>query len=228
MTPVFLCRRQATGREGTMDKSIPYFVAIGASGVEGLEDMSKVLQGLPPTIAAVVMIVLHQPMDKGSRLRELLARNSPLPVNIAEDDEVLRAGHCYIGEANAHLTLVGRNRALLVRGTHDELRGRTIDTLFKSLAFHAGRRVIGVVLSGDLDDGSRGLETIHHARGITMVLQPGNEPRGMQQNAIDYDGPISFIGTAPEIAETIVRIVADDAEGTRSPRSSEPTDETLH
>jgi chemotaxis response regulator CheB len=69
--------------------------------------------------------------------------------------------------------------------------------------------MIGVVLSGSLDDGSRGLAAIHKARGLTMVLDPGHKPRGMQQNAIDFDGPISFIGTAREIAATIDGVLAD-------------------
>ena len=43
-----------------------------------------------------------------------------------------------------------------------------------------------------------------------MVLDPGLKPRGMQQNAIDYDGPISFIGSAAEIAAVVRQITADD------------------
>jgi two-component system chemotaxis response regulator CheB len=200
-----------TRREAVMDKSIPFFVGIGASGAEGLEDIADLLKALSPKIAAVVMVVLHRRIfDTSSHLRDILARCSQLPVNIAEDDEILLPGHCYIGESNAHLTLVGRNRVNLIRGTADELHERTIDTLFGSLAFHAGRRVIGVVLSGAFDDGSRGLELIHHAWGITMVLEPGSKPRGMQQNAIDFDGPISFIGTSAEIAGKITSIVGED------------------
>jgi two-component system chemotaxis response regulator CheB len=66
-------------------------------------------------------------------------------------------------------------------------------------------RTIGVILSGSLDDGSRGLAAIHEARGPTMVLDPGTKPRGMQQDAIDFDGPINFVGTSKEIAKMIGR-----------------------
>ena len=88
-------------------------------------------------------------------------------------------------------------------GAGHRLRGRTIDVLFKSLATHAGTRATGIVLSGLLDDGSRGLAAIHAAGGFTVVLDPGGKSRGMQQNAIDYDGPISLVGTAEEIAAAI-------------------------
>ncbi len=66
---------------------------------------------------------------------------------------------------------------------------------------------------------------IHHARGITMVLEPGSKPRGMQQNAIDFDGPISFIGTAVEIAEMITSVVGEDVQDGGALRSNEPNGE---
>jgi chemotaxis response regulator CheB len=73
--------------------------------------------------------------------------------------------------------------------------GRTVDLLFKSVAAWAGTRIIGVVLSGSLDDGSRGLAAIHDAGGMTMVLTPARPPQqGMPENAISYDGPIDLIG----------------------------------
>jgi two-component system chemotaxis response regulator CheB len=98
---------------------------------------------------------------------------------------------------------VDTHLAHLVPGHGDRLRGQTVDVLFESLAKHAGTRATGIVLSGSLADGSHGLAAIHAAGGRTMVLDPGDKDRGMQQNAIDYDGPISLIGTAKEIADAI-------------------------
>ena len=188
----------------------PFFVAVGASGGDGLNDIKELLQTLPKPTLAVVMVVLHRPSDRVSALRDVLARACDMPIVVAEEAETFVPGTCYIGEPDAHLTLVSRNAASLVPGADHSHRNRTIDTLFISVARHAGPRMIGVVLSGSLDDGSRGLAAIHHARGLTMVLDPEHKPRGMQQNAIDFDGPISFIGTAKEIAVTIGGILADN------------------
>jgi two-component system chemotaxis response regulator CheB len=102
-------------------------------------------------------------------------------------------------------------------GSNHRLRGRTIDTLFNSLARHAGQRAIGVVLSGSLDDGSRGLAAIHDAGGLTMVLDLEEKPRGMQQNAIDFDAAISFIETAAEIAATIEGVLMNDGQAPEPP-----------
>lgn len=199
-----------------MDNPTPlYFVAIGASGIEGLDDIKALLRalGLP---AAVVMVVLHRPSDRPSALRGVLARSCDMPVLVAEEAERFEPGTCYIGEPDGHLTLLARNLAGIVPGAGHRLRNRTIDTLFISVARHAGPCTIGVVLSGSLDDGSRGLAAIHAARGLTMVLDPKNKQRGMQQNAIDYDGPISLIGTAEEIAATIGEVLAEHRHPLRS------------
>ncbi len=188
----------------------PYFLAIGASGSEGLKDIMDLLHALPQPVPAVTMVVLHRPTDKISKLRDVLARQCEMPVVISTEGQNFEPGTCYIGEPQEHLTLVAQNLAHLVPGIGNSLRNRTVDTLFNSLALHAGQRVIGVVLSGSLDDGSRGLAAIHQAKGLTMVLDPGHKQRGMQQNAIDYDGPISFIGTAIEMADVIGRVLSDD------------------
>ena len=186
---------------------MPSFIAIGASGPEGMTDIIDLLHALPKPVPAVVMVVLHRPSDKASQLREVLGRACGLPVIVAEEAEGLAHGVCYIGEPAGHLTLVDRHVAHLVPDTNHGLRNRTVDALFNSLADHAGPRTIGVVLSGSLDDGSRGLAAIHAAGGVTMVLDPGLKPRGMQQNAIDHDGPISFIGTTEQIADRIDRLI---------------------
>ena len=186
-----------------MIETLPRFIAIGASGSEGLDDIRRLLALMAKPVPAIVMVVLHRPSDKLSYLRDVLARGSGISIVVAAEAEHLEEGVCYIGEPDGHLTLVDTHIAHLVHGGRHALRGRTIDTLFESLAAHAGTRAIGVVLSGALDDGSRGLAAIHAAGGLTMVLEPGSKPRGMQQNAIEFDGPISSVGTAATIAAAI-------------------------
>src|SRR4051794_4287978 len=185
------------------------YVAIGASGGEGLDDIRALLQALPHPLAAVVMVVLHRLVDRISHLRSTLAATIPTAVIVARQGERLEAGCIYIGEPPHHLTLIGGGAAGLVHGPGNEHRNRTIDLLFRSLAARAGPAVIGVVLSGSLDDGSRGLAAIHDAGGVTMVLTPdGAGRRGMPENAIGYDGPIDMIGSPGAIAREITRRLA--------------------
>jgi two-component system, chemotaxis family, protein-glutamate methylesterase/glutaminase len=182
-----------------------FVVAIGASGPQGLQDIGRVLGGLPTGLRAVVMVVLHRPSDQVSHLRAILSRATKLPVLIASQDLRLQEGYCYIGEPDAHLELAAQSLGNMVAGQGNTHRNRTVDLLFKSVASYAGARFIGVVLSGSLDDGSRGLAVIHAAGGITMVLTPTNPvSRGMPENAIAYGQPIDVIGSPERIAAEIL------------------------
>ena len=182
----------------------PWIVAIGASGAEGLGDICALLSPLPATLSAIVMVVLHRPWDRPTRLQAILAQNSRLPVVIAAQGERFEAGTVYIGEPSEHLTLAAHSFGALIDDPCRHHGGRTIDLLFKSVAAQAGKRMIGVVLSGALDDGARGLAAIHDAGGLTMVLTPGRSPQqGMPENAISYDGPIDLIGDPQRIAKAI-------------------------
>jgi two-component system, chemotaxis family, protein-glutamate methylesterase/glutaminase len=190
-----------------MNDPAPFFVALGASGSEGLDDIIAVLRALVKPVPAVMMVVLHRPSDQISHLREILARACDLPVVIASEAEILKPGVCYVGEPDGHLTLMDKHLAHLVAGADHRLRNATIDALFDSLASHAADRAIGIVLSGALDDGARGLAAIDAAGGMSMVLEPGSKPRGMQQNAIDYGAPIGFVGIAEAIAAQVGQVL---------------------
>jgi two-component system, chemotaxis family, protein-glutamate methylesterase/glutaminase len=160
-------------------------------------------------LAAVAMVVLHRPADQISYLQEILGRAIPAAVIVAQNGLALEPGRIYLGEPGDHLTLLAGDVAGLIAGPRHEYRNRTVDLLFHSLAAHAGASAIGVVLSGCLDDGSRGLAAIHDARGTTMVVTPSrHRTSGMPENAIIYDGPIDVIGPSAVIASAITGLVA--------------------
>lgn len=186
----------------------PWFVAIGASGGAGLADIKSVLTALSFPLRAVVLIVLHRQWDKPTNLRAVLQRACSHPVLIASEGEGFEIGSVYIGEPAEHLTLISKNLGRIIDDPNRVYRNRTTDLLFQSVAEYGRGRLVGVVLSGSLDDGSRGLAAIHDAGGLTMVLVPeGSGSRGMPENAIAYDGPIDVIGTPLGIAAAIARAV---------------------
>jgi two-component system, chemotaxis family, protein-glutamate methylesterase/glutaminase len=185
----------------------PWVVAIGASGSQGLADIQELLGALPEALPAIVMVVLHRPWDRPTQLRRVLGHASALPVVVASQGERFQIGTVYIGEPSEHLTLAAESFGVLISDPDRQHGNRTVDLLFKSVAEYAGARMIGVVLSGSLDDGSRGLAAIHDAGGSTMVLTPPlASGRGMPENAIAYDGPINLISNSRQIADAI-RIV---------------------
>ncbi|MCJ2137269.1 chemotaxis protein CheB [Methylobacterium sp. J-026] len=167
------------------------------------------LAALPLSIRAVILVVLHRSWDKPSNLKPVLERACTLPVVIAEEDDKFEQGTVYIGEPAQHLTLAARSLGEIIHDPDRVHGNRTVDLLFRSVARHGQGRMIGIVLSGSLDDGSRGLAAIHEAGGLTMVLTPDPEPyRGMPRNAINYDGPVDVIGSPRVIAAAIIKSVA--------------------
>ncbi|WP_434677195.1 chemotaxis protein CheB [Pseudomonas sp. R1-18] len=190
-----------------------WIVAVGASGDAGLENICSLMSALPADLDAIVMIVLHRPWSEPSQLREVLSRRSAMPVVIASQGDRLAPGTAYIGEPSVHLTLLERRFAFLT-GDPDRLHGnRTVDLLFQSVADCGGSQTIGVVLSGSLDDGSRGLAAIHKAGGTTMVVRsPTKSTNSMPTNAIAYDGPVSVVGSEAELAFAITRHVTGSFE----------------
>lgn len=190
------------------EATAPWIVAIGASGDDGLRDIKALLRALGASPNAIVMVVLHRLFDRQSHLRHVLQAGTDMAVIVAGSLEKLRPGCCYIGEPAAHLTLMAASYGDITDDAARHHRNRTVDLLFKSVAAHAGPRAIGVVLSGALDDGSRGIEAIHHAGGLTMVLLRSEASAGMPENAIAYDGPIDCIGSMDRIAGAIVAAIA--------------------
>jgi two-component system chemotaxis response regulator CheB len=190
------------------NSSKPWYIAIGASGAQGLSDIRTLLSQLPVSLDAVVLVVLHRPWDKISHLKEILSRASQMPIVIAGDGERFERGVVYIGEPGDHLTLAQKSFGAIVEDPERQYGNRTIDLLFKSVARFGGERMIGVILSGSLDDGSRGLAEIHHAGGLSMVLIPvADSVPGMQENAIAYNGAIDTIGDSLYIANAIIDVV---------------------
>lgn len=185
-----------------------WIIAIGASGGSGLEDLCVLLSVLPSDLNAVVLIVLHRPWDQPSQLAGVLSRRSRIPVVIAGQGDVLVPGTAYIGEPSIHLTLLERTFALLTADRARLYGNRTIDLLFHLVADCGGHKTIGIVLSGALDDGSRGLAAIHHAGGQTMALRPSaTAVREMPENAIAFDGPVTVIANGAGLAAAILRLV---------------------
>jgi len=151
--------------------------------------------------------VLHRPPERASFLPQILARLTRMRVVVARQGQRLEHATCYLGEPNGHLTIgPGPTFDLLPDGFY---RAHNVDALFHSLAQHAGPRVIGVILSGMLKDGSLGLKAIKEGGGLAMAQSPDEALfKDMPRNAIEHDGLIDFVGPINELAEEICRQVA--------------------
>lgn len=145
-------------------------IVIGASA-GGVEALSKLVSMLPADLPAAVFIVLHIPAQSPSLLPEILSRQGPLPAKHPENGEKIRNGQIYIAPPDLHM-LVQQGHIHLSRGPKENRHRPAIDVLFRSAALAYGTRVIGVILTGSLDDGTAGMLAIKRRGGMTVVQNP--------------------------------------------------------
>jgi two-component system, chemotaxis family, protein-glutamate methylesterase/glutaminase len=173
-------------------------IVIGTSA-GGLKALSAVLSQLPADIGAAIFVVQHVAADKQSLLPKLLEDISDLPVTHPTDRTIFEKGHVYVAPPDHHLLLNADNVRVL-RGPQENRFRPSIDALFRSAARVHGSRVIGVVLTGYLDDGTVGLQAIKKRGGITVVQDPAEaEYPSMPRSAlryvkVDHSVPIAEIG----------------------------------
>jgi two-component system, chemotaxis family, protein-glutamate methylesterase/glutaminase len=181
--------------------------AVGASA-GGVEALKNFAQNLPPDLPYAVLVVLHMPFGAPSVLGQILARNAPLPTNAAVDGERLQPGTIRVSVPNRHLIVDGDRIALSESPTENGHRP-AINTLFRSVATAFGRRAVGILLSGVLDDGTLGLAAIRSHGGTTIAQSPTDAlfPT-MPLNAIEA-GVVDHESSATDLGRLLAELASD-------------------
>jgi two-component system, chemotaxis family, protein-glutamate methylesterase/glutaminase len=148
-------------------------VVIGASA-GGIDGLSRIVAKLAPDLPAAVFVVVHIAPHSPGYLAEILTRLGPLPAKNARNGERFTNGAIYVAPPDHHLLLQADRRMLVVRGPRENRTRPAVDPLFRSAALAFGPRVIGVVLSGGLDDGTAGLRGVKMCGGTTVVQDPAD------------------------------------------------------
>jgi two-component system chemotaxis response regulator CheB len=173
-------------------------IVIGASA-GGVEALRVVISRLPCDLPATVLVVLHIPEGGPSALPAILRRVGLLPARHPRDGEPLRHGEILVALPNHHLTVLDG----VVRVTHGPRENGhrpAIDPLFRTAARWYGPRVIGVILSGTLDDGAAGQMTVADEGGATVVqdpddaLYPGMPRSVLEHVTVDHVVPARELG----------------------------------
>jgi len=161
-------------------------IVVGAS-MGGVEALQRLTAGLPADIPAALFLVQHIGRC-ASQLPQLLTPHSPLPVVQAGQGGAISAGTIYVAPPDHHLILE-RGYTRLTRGPRENWARPAIDPLFRSAARVYGRSVIGVILTGLLNDGSAGLHAVRAAGGRAVVQDPADAiAADMPWNALRHAG----------------------------------------
>jgi len=145
-------------------------IVIGGSA-GGLEALTAVLSSLPSSFDASLFVVLHTSPQSGGNLPQIVERSCLLPVGFASDSERFEKGRVYVAPPDCHLTLADGETSV-TRGPRENGFRPAVDPLFRSAAKWYGSRVVGVILSGAMDDGTFGLVAVKEAGGTTIVQHP--------------------------------------------------------
>jgi len=184
-------------------------VVIGFSA-GGIEPLLQLVADLPSDLPAALFVVHHFPAHSISALPSILTRTADLPVRSARDREPVSPGHIYVGRPDRHLLLMpGLIR--LTRGPREHGNRPALDPLFRSAARSYGSRVIGVILSGTLDDGTVGLHAIKSAGGLAVVQDPGQAAYpGMPNSAVEHV-EVDHVVSAGEMGALLSRLTREPA-----------------
>lgn len=194
-------------------------VVIGASA-GGVAALRSIAAQLTSPLAAPILIVLHIGAQR-SELPALLNAAGATPAKHGEDGELIRAGRIYVAPPDRHMTIVDR-RLRLTRGPKENWARPAIDPLFRSAAEVFGPGAIGVVLTGNLNDGSAGLYAIKQRGGIAIAQNPDDaaHPDMPASAAIHVD--LDHCPTLAEIPGLLERLIT----GKESAVATDPANET--
>ncbi|QIZ69562.1 chemotaxis protein CheB [Oxynema aestuarii] len=194
-----------------------FVIGVGASA-GGLRAVEEFFDHMPAESGAAFVVVQHLSPDFKSLMKELLERRTRMIVKRVQDGMKVEPNIVYLITPRNNLVIEDGTLKLIEQNEFPRQQPNfPIDIFLDSLAKDRGDRAMGVVLSGTGSDGSRGLQSISEAGGLTFVQSPTTaEFDGMPQSAI-ATGIVDRVLPPQEIAQTIYEIITMKHSGTAQP-----------
>jgi two-component system, chemotaxis family, protein-glutamate methylesterase/glutaminase len=199
-------------------------VVIGASA-GGLQALQQILSAMPRDVEAALLVVLHTADHAGSMLPHILERRGNLPVSHPCDGEPIVRGRVYIAPPGFHM-IVEDGSLRVQQGPRENLHRPAIDPLFRSAAAAHGRRVIGVILTGMLDDGTSGLMVVSASGGEAIVQDPQSASfPSMPKSALSHV-PNAHVLPLERIAAFLSKLIREELPSETEPVKQAPLAQT--
>jgi two-component system, chemotaxis family, protein-glutamate methylesterase/glutaminase len=182
-------------------------IVIGGSA-GALRPLKKILASLPANLPAAVFVVIHIAPYAGNGILEHLCELTSMKSLVGRDGVRFGDGEIIFGPPDFHL-IVKPGHVRVARTPRENLWRPSVDVLFRSAAVAYGSHVIGVIVSGALDDGSAGLLAVKRCGGVAIVQSPSDaEVTSMPESAI-RNSPVDHVLDADSIAATLAQLSRD-------------------
>jgi two-component system chemotaxis response regulator CheB len=180
---------------------------IGAS-LSGIDALCELVSKLPKDFPAPIFIAQHVASHSPGMLPYLLAKAGPLPAIHPKSGASFEAGTIYVAPPDRHM-LLQKNYIRLSHGPHENLARPAVDPLFRSAAVNYGAAVVGVVLTGQLNDGTSGLIAVKDRGGFTIVQEPKEATASSMPLSAIRHMKVDRVCTLDEMASLFVELAAD-------------------
>lgn len=187
-------------------------IVIGAS-FNGITALSDLMKALPADLPAAVLVVQHTSPNSRGFLPEVLARAGRLPVVYPREGQLVEPGLVFVAPPDRHMVVRPDGHIHLSHGPKENRTRPAVDVTFRSAALAFGAKVVGVVLTGYLDDGTAGLVAIKDRGGIAIVQDPAEATAPSMPSSALRHVAVDHRGTMADIARLLVGY-ALDAPGT--------------
>ena len=184
-------------------------VIVIGTAAGGLEALDQLASQLPTDLPASIIIVQHMDAgNSGEPLLRRLGRHQAFHPKLARDGERLKRGQIYIAPADNHV-LIKKGKILVTKGAAENRYRPAIDPIFRSAAVSHGSRVIGVLLTGMMDDGTAGLIAVKRCGGVTVVQDPRDAAySGMPLSALNKAN-VDYCVSIAEMGPLLTKLVCE-------------------
>lgn len=199
-------------------------IVIGAS-LSGIDALVRLLAQLPADFPAPILITQHVAAHSPGLLPQILSGAGPLKAVHPKSPQLIEPGVIYVAPPDRHM-LVNKGYIRLSHGPHENLARPAVDPLFRSAALAYGPAVVGVVLTGQLDDGTAGLIAIKDRGGTAIVQEPSEATaRSMPTSALRHV-KVDHRCTLDDMAKVLIQLAKDDPPGRAPPADGQALLET--
>lgn len=179
-------------------------IGIGSSA-GGLEALRSLIPCLPDQKNIAYVIAQHMDPKHSSMLANILERDTELPIEELQNNQILQPGFLYIVPPGVHAYI--RDGHIILQKATEVGPKPSIDRFFLSLAEECGERAVGIILSGTGTDGAHGIHAIKAQGGITIAQQESTAKFASMPHAAINTGHVDLILAPENIGKKIPELI---------------------